>query len=374
MNKLFKLSLIIALGVRLYLQVLAAWAIKFIPFKGSFPYWDIFLNTKGPDWLWLWGNFDGAHYISIAQEGYLYGLTQAFFPVYPLLIKWLTFIIHNQLLAGLLISHFCFVGFLYYFIKLGRLDYPDKTVFWAVLLLILFPTSWFFFSVYTESLFLLLTALSLYLARTRRFPAAAIIAGLASGTRLVGIFLLPAILWEYYQANKKPKIHTLALLSLAGLSGFLLYLNFLQQKFHNFLIFVSSQPGFGAGRQVDTIVMLYQVIFRYLKMFFGVSLSNEIFPVLVFEFFIAMIFLGIIIYACLKKIRLSYLIFFIPTFLLPTFTGTFSSMPRYVLTGFPLFYLIGRIKSKPLKIIILLISFALLNWGFVRFSRGFWIS
>ena len=374
MNKLFKTGLILALVVRLYLQLIAVLALKFIPFKASFPYSDFFLSPKGPDWLWLWGNFDGVHYISIAIEGYLFGLTQAFFPFYPLLIRWLSLITHNQLWSGLIISHFCFIGFLYYFIRLGRLDYPAKTVSWAVLLLILFPTSWFFFSVYTESLFLLLAALSLYLARTRRFTAAVLLAGIASGTRLVGIFLLPAILWEYFQAVKKPKIHTLALLSLTGISGFLLYLNFLQQKFNNFFIFITAQPGFGSGRQVDTIVMIYQVVFRYLKMFFGVSPVNDIFPVLVFEFSISLLFLGLIIYAFIKKVRLSYLIFFIPAFLLPTFTGSFASMPRYVLTGFPLFYLIGSIKSKPLKIIILLISFTLLNWAFIRFSRGYWIS
>ena len=220
MNKLFKTGLILALVVRLYLQLIAVLALKFIPFKASFPYSDFFLSPKGPDWLWLWGNFDGVHYISIAIEGYLFGLTQAFFPFYPLLIRWLSLITHNQLWSGLIISHFCFIGFLYYFIRLGRLDYPAKTVSWAVLLLILFPTSWFFFSVYTESLFLLLAALSLYLARTRRFTAAVLLAGIASGTRLVGIFLLPAILWEYFQAVKKPKIHTLALLSLTGISGF----------------------------------------------------------------------------------------------------------------------------------------------------------
>lgn len=374
MNKLFKISLIGAVVVRLYLQLAAAWAIKFIPFKASFPNGDIFLIPKGPDWLRLWGNFDGVHYLGIAQEGYLYGLTQAFFPGYPLLIKWLSLIIHNQLIAGLLISHLCFIGFLYFFIKLGRLDYKIEAVYWPTLLLLLFPTSWFFFSVYTESLFLFLSALSLYLARTRRFAAAALVAGLASGTRLVGLFLLPAILWEYLRAVKKPKLYSVILLSLAGLSGLLLYLNFLQQKFSNFLIFITVQPGFGAGRQIDKIVMLYQVIFRYLKMLFTVNLGNEIYPVLLFELLMTLIAIGMIIYGIIKKVRLSYLIFVIPTLLLPTFTGSFASMPRYVLTGFPLFYLIGNLKSKRLKIIILVISFILLNWAFIRFSRGYWVS
>jgi len=371
---LFNFGLTLALIIRFYLQLLAGLAIKFIPFKGSFPYWDLFLAPKGPIWLWLWASFDGAHYISIAQEGYLYGLTQAYFPLYPILIRWLTFLTKNQLWSGVIIAHLALIGFIYYFIKLGRLDYPAKTIRWALVILLLFPTSFFFFSLYTESLFLFLVALSLYLARTKRFSLAALVAGLASATRLVGIFLLPAILWEYYQVHKKPNWFNLAKLTVIASSGLLGYLIYLQRRFHDFLIFVTAQPGFGAGRQVDSIVMIYQVIFRYLKMFVTVSPKNDIYLVLVFEFLISMLFIGLIFYALKKKFRLSYLIFFIPAFLLPTFTGSFASMPRYVLAGFPLFYLLASTKSKPVKIIALTFSALLLTWAFIRFSRGYWIS
>lgn len=372
--KLFKFGLILALVVRLFLQLVAGLALKLVPFKASFPYWDLFLNTKGPAWLWLWGNFDGAHYISIAQEGYLYGLTQVFFPLYPNLIKLLSLITHNQLWSGLIISHLSLVGFIYYFIKLGRLDYSIKTIRWALLLLLLFPAGFFFFSLYTESLFLFLSALSLYLARTKQFTKAAIITGLASATRLVGIFLLPALLWEYYQVHKTPRLFNMVKLIFISVFGLLTYLLYLQLRFHNFLIFVTAQPGFGAGRQVNSLVMIYQVIFRYFKMFFGVSPANDIYPVLIFEFSLSLIFLSLIIYALFKKFRPSYLLFIIPSFLLPTLTGTFASMPRYVLTGFPLFYLLSSLKNKKAKIIWLVISVLLLIWAFIRFSRGYWIS
>ncbi|MFH0942927.1 MAG: hypothetical protein V1810_02010 [Candidatus Beckwithbacteria bacterium] len=371
---LFNFSLTLALIVRFYLQLLAGLAIKFVPFKASYPYWDLFLAPKGPNWLWLWASFDGAHYIAIAQEGYLYGLTQAYFPLYSILIRLLTFLTKNQLWSGVIISHLAFIGFIYYFIKLGRLDYSIKTIRWALLILLLFPTSFFFFSLYTESLFLFFVALCLYLARTKRFIPAALVAGLASATRLVGIFLLPALLWEYCQVHKKPGWFNLAQLTVLASSGLLGYLIYLQHRFHNFLIFVTAQPGFGAGRQVDTIVMLYQVIYRYIKMFFGVNVQNDIYLVLVFEFVISLVFIGLIIYALIKKFRPGYLLFFIPAFLLPTFTGSFASMPRYVLAGFPLFYLIASTKSKKLKITAIIISALLLTWVFIRFSRGYWIS
>ena len=373
-NKLFVQALWLALIVRLYLQLLAGLALKLVSFKGSFPYWDVFLKPNGPDWLWLWGNFDGVHYITIAKEGYAYGLTQAFFPLYPNLIKFFNFFIHNYLISGLIISHLCLVGFIYYFIKLGRLDYSAKTLRWSLLLLLLFPTSFFFFGLYTESLFLFLAAWCLYLCRTKRFLLAALIAGLASATKLMGIFLLPAILWEYYHVNKKISPVNLIKISLLGSSGLIVYLSYLQRRFHNFLIFVTAQPGFGAGRQVDSFVMIYQVIYRYIKMFFGVSMQNEIYPVLVVEFSISIIFLGLIVYALLKKFRSSYLLFLIPAYLLPTLTGSFSSMPRYVLTAFPLLYFVAAIKPKWPKFLWLAISLILLSWAFIRFSRGYWIS
>ena len=367
-----KKLLLIALITRLLLQVVAMMAITYLPFSPTYPHWDIALINQGPEWLWFWGGFDGVHYLNIAEKGYEYGLTQAFFPLYPLLIRWFT-LTGNRLLPALIISHLSFVGFLYYFVKLGRLDFKLKTVKWAWILFLLFPASFFLFGVYTESLFLLLAAAAFYLARRKLWLQAAIVAGLASATKLVGIFLLPAILWEYYQV-KKPKVLPLVGFCLIASSGLLLYLNYLLQRFNDFLIFVHSQPGFGAGRQVSELVLPYQVIARYFKMFLSVSPSNNIYPVLVFEFLATLFFAGLIIYAFKKKLRSSYLIFIIPTLLLPTLTGTFASMPRYGLVAFPLFYLLGDFKNKYVKIILAAGFCLTLVWALIRFSRGLWLS
>lgn len=364
--------------LRIYLQILAFVGLKLIPFKASFPYWESVLAKLGPSWLWLWGNFDGAHYIKLAQLGYREAFTQAFFPLYPMFIRLLNFVTQNGLISGLIISHLASFGFIYFFIKLGRLDFSKKTVNWSLAFLLLFPTVFFLFSVYTESLFLFLVVLCFYLSRQKKFFPAAIVAGLASATRLVGIFLLPSLLWEYQKKNPKQSIKTKFTnyfsLSLLSSSGLLLYLDFLRRRFDDVLIFVSSQPDFGAGRQVNKLVMIYQVIWRYLKMFFTVNLSNDIYPVLVFEFGLSVFFFGLIIYALIKKFRPNYLWFIIPSLLLPTLTGTFLSMPRFLLTAFPLFYLLGSLKNKYLKLTLLSISAFLLSWAFLRFSRGHWLS
>jgi len=61
------------------------------PFAGvwnRFPYVDeVLKNSDLPAWMHQFGNFDGVHYVRIASAGYEYQFTQAFFPLYPLLIK-----------------------------------------------------------------------------------------------------------------------------------------------------------------------------------------------------------------------------------------------------------------------------------------------
>lgn len=368
-----KKLLLTALIIRVALQLVAGWAIAFLPFRPSYPHWDIALVSQGPEQLWFWGGFDGVHYLNIAEKGYEYGLTQAFFPLYPLLIRWLN-VFDNRLITGLIITHLSFAGFLYFFVKLGRLDFKAAAVGWTGVLFLLFPASFFLFGVYTESLFLLLTAACFYLARRRQWLKAAIVAGLASGTRLVGIFLVPALLWEYYRTNKKARLLPVVNYAFIAASGLLLYLNYLQRRFGDWLIFIHAQPGFGAGRQVNELVLPYQVVVRYIKMFLSVNPANDIYPVLVFEFLAALFFVFLIIYSLVKKMRLSYLIFIIPALLLPILTGTFASMPRYGLVAFPLFYLLGNLKNKYLKIILAICFGAALIWALVRFSRGLWLS
>jgi hypothetical protein len=348
---LFYFALTLALAVRFYLQFLAR-----------------------PEWLGFWANFDGTHYIEMAQFGYQSNLTQVFFPFYPFLIRLVNFITQNRLWSGLIISHLSFIGFLYFFIKLGLLDYSKKTIRWALIFLILFPTSFFFFSLYTESLFLFLVAAVFYLSRQKKFWLASILVGLASITSLVGIFLLPVVLWEYWQTTKKPRFLTLTGLSLFSASGLIYHLNFLSRQFGHYSILIHSQPGTGIGQPVDKLVMPYQVIFRYLKMLTTISPQNQTYPVLAFEFFVSLSFIGLIIWALVKKFRSSYLLFLVPAFFLPTFTGSFSSMPRYALAAFPLFYLLGGLKSKPIKFLLTLIFISLLSWSFIRFSQGYWVS
>src|SRR3989344_6875835 len=84
-KKIFSLFLIWRIGL-FFVAFLASFI--FPGFKTSFPYANIALEvTNLPNWIWGFGNFDGVHYLRIAQNGYNAEFSQAFFPFYPLLIN-----------------------------------------------------------------------------------------------------------------------------------------------------------------------------------------------------------------------------------------------------------------------------------------------
>ena len=99
---------------------------KVIPYLGFFPYSDQLPRFHLPTWISALANFDGLHYISIAGNGYAQ-YEQAFFPLYPILIKFLSpLFLNNQLLTGLIISNFSFLLGLIIFNKYLKLIFPKN--------------------------------------------------------------------------------------------------------------------------------------------------------------------------------------------------------------------------------------------------------
>src|SRR4051812_44586727 len=76
--------------------------------------------------------------------------------------------------------------------RLAALDLPRRRAERAVLLTAIFPFSFFFGAVYTESTFLLFTVLSFYCMRTGRWAAASASGAVATATRVTGVLLCPA--------------------------------------------------------------------------------------------------------------------------------------------------------------------------------------
>lgn len=218
---------------------------------------------------------------------------------------------------------------------------------------------------------MLLVLLVFYWWRTGKIWQAGIAGALAAATRIVGVFLVPALLFEWWQKNRKsPKQAVAALLPVVGLG---LYMRFLKQNFGDSLLFAHVQEGFGAGRTTGKLVLLYQVFWRYAKMVVTVDRGNPIYFTVWLELMVAAGFLGLLLWAWYKGIRKSYLIFAFLAYVLPTLTGTFSSLPRYVLVLFPAFMAVGQLKQKWYRL-WLVISGGLLIISTALFTRGYWIA
>lgn len=327
---------------RAWLFLLGAVSFRLLTFKASFPYIDPMLIASGyPQWFWHWGNFDGVHYLGIAQNGYAAAGTQVFFPLYPVLIKLGASLIQNYFLAAFLISN---LAILFAAIILYRLSKSK----WAVLFLFAFPTSFFFGSVYTESLFLLLILSAFYLTGAAKW----LFSFLAGLTRLVGAFVG------------------------AGIGGVIAYAFYLWQTFGNPLYFLSAQGSFANNRanSLLTLVTPPQVVVRYLKIFLTATPSHPDFLVAVLEFSAFLFGIAVLLWLTLrKKTPVSWLIFSWLALFLPTFSGTLSSMPRYLLTIFPIYLALAAIKSKEVKIVLLVLSVFLLSLLTTFFVRGYWV-
>src|SRR3989338_1162227 len=370
-------------------------AIYFLPeFGNRFPYADQVLRVTGlPSFVWGFGNFDGVHYLRIAQNGYNAQYSQAFFPLYPLLVRFLTevnllipknptidsriFVDPSYFYNGLILSNIFLFLALIVFYKLLKLDFSPKVAYGSLVLLLSFPTPYYFNSIYTESLFLFLVLGSLYCARKDNFLLAELFGGLASATRIFSLLLIPVLLIELWLKfkNKSLEMEEISKTVIGLLLvpfGTLLYMLFLRLNFENPLYFLTSQPLFGAEITSGSLVFFPQVIYRYLKIFMTVPPTTQLFFNALLEFSFT-----VLVFACLllfiKKIRPSYLVFALGCLIIPTLTGTFSSMPRYSLMGFLLLPLIVQALGNYYKVLV--VFFVAIGIILVSlFTRGYWVA
>lgn len=369
------------LGWRLFLIIVSIIAVNFV----SLGYKDRFLgggfgNYSIAPGVFSWANFDGEHYLSLSIIGYK-GLEQAFFPVYPLAMSFIAkpFIydfssaLLYSTLAGLLISHLSLLLALIILYDLLKIDYSKKIVFLTLLLILIFPTSFFFGAVYSEAVFLLFSVAAFYSARKGRWFLAGFFGGVASATRIFGILLLPAFILEARQQQVPIKNFFWFFLIPFGLLGYMMY------QWVNVgdpLAFYHLQKIVGEQHQ-SGLTPLPQVYFRYIKMIITANIQNPIFQTTILEFIVGILFFLLPIYGYFKKIRWSYIFFALAGFLLPTIQGSFSSVPRYVIVFFPSFLVLAiwlDNRSKFVQAIILLGLVSGLSLESILFLRGYWVS
>lgn len=433
-NSIRKDLSLVLIGVALWrvtLFLLSYSASNFLVYAPTFPYFDNILpSTQQPQWLYSWANFDGVHYLTIINEGYIgTGLIQAFFPVYPWLVRIMSAHMFSPLIVGLAVN-FIFFTFslllLNHLLTLDEVKIKRSTLFLTILL---FPTSFFFGAFYTESLFFLLILASLLAARKRMWWLAGLLAAIASATRVIGIVLLPTLIVElllqsmqterlrqfkfkltialstflhfaqddrrFLSFRLKQSVLETSVIALAetlhkiiktlldqkkqlffislGMLGLVSYMLFLYREFDDPLYFFSVQHKFGAQRSTH-LVFYIQVVWRYVQILVTINPWSWLYYSIIQEFIFGVGGLIVILYSFFKT-RASYATFSLFAFILPTLTGTFSSMPRYALVSFSIFIVIAQLlDEKPkLKWIYYPFSLGLLILNTVLFIQGYWV-
>jgi hypothetical protein len=154
----------------------------------------------GPAWLDAWFQGDAGWYYLIAQNGYSYTPGQqspiAFFPAYPLLVKWLGGLLGGDLstAAGLL-TLICAAGVVMLFADWVRSVVSPRTAVVAVAVLLVYPYSFFLYgSGYSDALFLLTAMGSLALLERRHYVLAGLVGAVATAGRPIGIAVALALL------------------------------------------------------------------------------------------------------------------------------------------------------------------------------------
>lgn len=211
-------------------------------------------------------SWDGQHYRTIAENGYDFRpdapSNVAFFPAFPLAaggLAWATrmsapsalVVVSNACLAG------CF-ALLALYVR-DRYARAGPGLVWSVLAaLALVPLTFFFHMAYSESMFVLVSLVALYAMR-RRWPLVviALVVGLATAVRPVGVALVPVLLlylWrvephaERHLGQRLLQIAWVVPLSVWGLIGYMTYLGL---KFDAPLAFATTQSYWRMRPEVD---------------------------------------------------------------------------------------------------------------------------
>lgn len=244
----------------------------------------------------LWYRWDTTHYVDIAVgAGYWYkpnsNSTVAFFPLYPMLIRALTSVIHDPVIAGLLINQIAFIFAIILIYQIvsqitNKLD-ANRTIIY----LALFPAALFYFVAYSESVFLLFSVLTWYAARRAATSHAWqwwLIAGLSgmltSATRAAGviIILFPLEAWlrshnvssanllkvEWWKSLLQDWFPVLTMLLIPlGLLGFMVYLGVV---FHEPLLFLRIQEEGWGFKTLGPIAIITQDVSKLIQ---GIPIS-----------------------------------------------------------------------------------------------------
>ena len=347
----------------------------------------LYLHNKyagfGTSFQQLWDRWDSGHYLFIAQHGYVATPENkawiVFGPLFPFLIRAFYLFIHNFFWSGIIVSNLCLIIGSFFLYKLTQLDYDSETALRCVKYLLIYPFSFFFSIVYSESLFLMLFILSTYLIRRKKWPQAGICAMLAVLTRPnAGIFFLVIFFAEYFlylrgkyllENNLRSQwfkdIVLKSFVPACVVIGYLLYLLLNKVVLNDWLAFLTWETSSWGHHYSFLPQNIYSIIIN-MKNFDPHENICLWIPQLA-SFFIPT-FLGLL---AIKQLRASYIFYFFVYIFSIYSVYWLISGERYILMAFPLYMILGIFsKNKLVDFILTFTSLAFLAFYTIAFSNS----
>ena len=323
----------------------------------------------------IWQRWDAGWYIDVARHGYTgdpaserrYLIT--FFPLYPFAVHLVSYIVKSIAGSALVVSNLACVGAFVYCYKLTRQEFDTRSARAAVFYFSVFPTAYFLHVGYSESLFLFLTMAAFYYARRERWLLSSLFGMCATASRVSGIALLLPLAIEYMQQRRfrwvDMRRDALWLLLVPAGLAFYLWLNY--YYFGDPLKFLEFQRNHW---------------YRYLRSpaaaiksnWLGLLGDKPIERVIQHGSGLAAFIIGTVITAIAPwRLRACYTTYLLINWVLIYCDSFTLSSPRYLLTDFPLFMLMGR-WHRPGLIRYAITMSSLLFYGLftLQFVRGWW--
>lgn len=306
--------------------------------------------------LGMWQRWDTIHYQSIAQSGYSKSYLTAFFPGYPLLAQGVSKLLQISDLAALLLVSNIFAWLsLILLHQITRSLYDQKTTNLALLFLVAFPSSFFLFAGYPQSMLLFLILFCYWEAKQGNWlcvALAALLAGLTHGT-IAPLSLMLA--WQAYQTLKQTPFSlrwAIALVPFLPLGGIALFLSWrLSQGFEQYSSFMRQ-----------TWFRVYHAPWNALILGFNkLIITRDI--VLFINCLLCLLIIFSVIWS-IKKLPVDLNIYLIALMIFLFSTGSvydpLKSLNRYTLVMFPVFIYLTVITQQNKLLRLGLLGFTML--------------
>ena len=320
--------------------------------------------------LGVWQRFDVVHYQNIAS-GFVTEDLRVFPPLYPMVVRVVgTLFGGDMLLSAFIVSNIACLLFLIVLYKwLLEEGFGEQVVRRTLLFLLLFPTSFFLFVPYTESIFLLFIVIAFREARRSQWARSSISSIGASLARITGLVMSGVIAVEglkdrNWSVSKLVKVGFFAVLPATPQLVLLIW-----QKLNGFPSTLDLQARYGNRVPAfpwEGIVMTLERIAN------GSVLAIEYVDLLVI---LGMLLLGWVV---IKRLPLSFSVYYWGVLLFNLFQvrlgQSLSGQTRFAIALLPAFIIMAqfartpwrnRLIVYPFMLLLILFTGQFILWGWV---------